>query len=69
MTALANFVHFTGRTLEEAIPAATENPARMVGIDSECGRIMPGLQADIVILKSYNEITSDSVWAAGGQVR
>ena len=69
MTALANFVHFTGRTLEEAIPAATENPARMVGIDSECGRIMPGLQADIVILKSYNEITPDSVWAAGGQVR
>ena len=66
MTALANFVRFTGMSLEKAIPAATENPARMVGIDNVCGRIMPGLRADLIILKSYDEIVPVAVWASGG---
>lgn len=37
---------------EEAVRAATVNPARSVGLESEAGRIAPGLQADLLITDS-----------------
>lgn len=38
-----------GIPAETAVRAATINPARAVGLDSECGVLLPGRRADIVI--------------------
>lgn len=69
MSALSNFVKFTGCRLEEAIPAATENPAAMVGVSDSCGVIDVGRRADIVILPSYEDIRAEHVFAAGKKVK
>lgn len=38
-----------GVPVESAVRAATVNPARAVGLDSECGLLLPGRRADILI--------------------
>lgn len=67
-TALKNYMKFCSLTIEEAIPAATSNPASMVGIDNVCGSIKEGLRADIIILDSKTELSICDVYAAGGKV-
>lgn len=67
-TALRNFMRFCGVTLEEALPAATENPAEMVGLSGSCGRIEAGLRADIIVLDSRDEPEIEDVYAAGNRV-
>lgn len=69
MTALKNYMSFCSLTLEEALPAATSNPAAMVGISDSCGSIAEGLRADFIILDSKEDVTVDSVYAAGGKVK
>ncbi|MBR3992022.1 MAG: amidohydrolase family protein, partial [Clostridia bacterium] len=68
MTALRNYMKFCSLTLEEALPAATSNPAGMVGIDNVCGRIKTGMRADLIVLKDKENADIDSVWAAGKRV-
>jgi len=67
-TALKNYMSFCGRTLEEAVPAATSNPAAMVGIDNVCGKLAEGYRADILILDSKENANIVSVVAAGADV-
>lgn len=67
-TALKNYMRFCGRTLEEAIPAATSTPAEMVGLSDVCGKIKKGLRADFVILDSKESMNIASVIAAGTDV-
>ena len=43
-------MRFAGATLEEVLPAATINPARMVGADSLVGSIKAGKRADFIII-------------------
>lgn len=66
--ALKNYMSFCSRTLEEAIPAATINPATMVGVNKVCGKIAEGMRADLVILDSKENMNIVSVVAAGGDV-
>lgn len=56
---------FTGCGLEAAIKTATENPARVLGLEGKLGRIGVGAHADLVILEE-----DLSVWATvvGGKV-
>ncbi|MBE6541416.1 MAG: N-acetylglucosamine-6-phosphate deacetylase [Ruminococcaceae bacterium] len=67
-TALKNYMKFTGKTLEDALPCATSNPAAMVGIENTCGSIKEGLRADFIIIKDKTDPEIDSVWAFGAKV-
>lgn len=56
-TALKNLLAFTGRPLEEILPALTENPARLIGIFDRKGSIATGKDADLVLLDEENNVT------------
>lgn len=64
-TALVNYMKFADKTLEEAIPCATSNPAAMVGTDNICGSIREGLRADFIMLRDKSSPEIESVWIAG----
>lgn len=61
--ALRNLLAFTGRPLEELLPALTENPARLVGVFHRKGSIADGKDADLVLLDEENNVVQ--VYARG----
>lgn len=61
--ALQNVLAFTGRSLEEALPMFTENPARLIGVFDKKGSIENGKDADLVILDDACKI--DRVFLRG----
>lgn len=66
-TAMRNLMSFTGISLEQALPCATLNPARMLGLDGITGAIRPGLRADICILQR-DGISLGEIYAAGEKI-
>lgn len=48
--ALKNMVEFTGCPPHEAVNMATVNPARLLGLEKQKGRLEAGLDADIAVL-------------------
>ncbi len=54
--AVRNFAEFTGAKLDQVIPLATRNPARMTGLDGEVGTLAPGRSANITVLSSKHEV-------------
>ena len=52
---------------EEAILAATYNPAASVGLEDTCGRIAEGLGADFLIIGDGFEL--EDVYVAGNSIR
>ncbi len=50
VTGVKNLMKFTGKSIEEILPCATQNPARQVGIYDTCGSLEVGKRADILIL-------------------
>jgi len=48
---LAHFVRFTGRPLSEAVRLCTENPARLLGLPREYGRLEPGAPANLCLFR------------------
>lgn len=67
-TALKNFMKFCGLSLEEALPSATSNPARMIGAADECGSIREGARADFIVISDKDDPVIESVVAAGKTV-
>ncbi len=67
-TALCNFMKFTGKSLEEALPCATSNPASMVGIAGTCGSIAPNHRADFLMINDKKAPTIQSVWVNGEKI-
>ncbi len=66
-TAMRNLMRFTGISLEQAIPCATSNPARMLSLDKITGSLKVGLRADMIVLDGCeNEISG--VYANGNLV-
>lgn len=65
--ALRNAVHSVGLSLEEAVTALTETPARALGRGHDLGRLAVGYAADAVILSPDFEV--DAVFAAGHRIR
>ena len=53
---MTNSVKNMGVPLEQAVLAATENPARSIGIEQDYGRIAPGNYANIVLLDQNLQI-------------
>lgn len=62
--AVRNVVDAAGVPLGEAIRAATQTPAELLGLDG--GRIEPGAPADLVLLGPDLEVMT--TWAAGEEV-
>ncbi len=62
-TGLMNLKDFTGITLEEAIPYATINPAKMVGADGYVGSLEVGKYADFIVLGE--DYSRESVYVRG----
>lgn len=60
--AIRNLVSFTKCNLAEAISAATQNPANLLGLDSK-GCLEPGADADLVLLSPDGYV--QSTWVAG----
>ncbi len=46
---LHNFMRFCGLTLEQALPCATIQPAKMLGLDDRIGSLCPGKDADMLL--------------------
>lgn len=66
--AMLNFAEFCGLTLEEAIPAATKNPAEMIGVYDAVGSLDVGKRADFIVLGSDKK-SIDAVYVGGVKVR
>jgi N-acetylglucosamine-6-phosphate deacetylase len=59
--AVRNLIRFTGCAPAEAIRAATEAPARLLGLPGERGRIAPGAVADLVLLTPELQVAATLV--------
>ncbi len=61
-------VHEAGITLPQGVAMVTANPARMAGLPDR-GRLEPGLRADLVRLREWQEMpVIREVWRAGERV-
>ena len=56
--ALRNLLAFTGLTMEELLPALTENPAKLIGVFDRKGSIDDGKDADLVLLDGENQVSA-----------
>ena len=64
--ALRRAVTDVGISMEEAVTALTETPARAIGRGHDLGRLAPGYAADAVLL--HSDLTVEAVFAAGRRV-
>ncbi len=65
LKAMTNFMAFCNIPMEDAIPCATINPAKMVGIDDTCGDIRRGGRADFLILSDKVNPVLEAVYISG----
>ena len=66
--ALTRFMQFNDITLEEALPYATINPARLIRADGEVGSLEIGKRADFILLKE-DKISIDKVYVNANEVK
>ena len=59
--ALANFLEFTGATLEEALCLLTVNPAVMTGLADQAGALAVGRPANLVVVNEERELIASVV--------
>lgn len=67
-TELIDAVATEGLPLEQALPAATSNPARILKLRGK-GRIAPGMDADVVLLDrehGIRQVITGATWRIGG---
>lgn len=67
-TALTNYMKFCSLSLEEALPTATLNPAKMIGADAYVGSVSVGRRADMIVLDSTSSPRICTVYAGGTEV-
>jgi N-acetylglucosamine-6-phosphate deacetylase len=53
--AIRNITEFAGWSLQDAVRAATLNPARAVGLN-QCGVLAPGAEANLVVLSPKGKV-------------
>lgn len=59
--ALANFLAFTGATLEQGLRLLTGNPAALTGFESEAGSLAPGAPANLVAVSEEGRLAASFV--------
>jgi len=67
-TGLVKFMEFTEYPLEEALPFATEIPAKMIGADDEVGALKEGLRADFIVIDDIHAPAIRKIFAGGEEV-
>ena len=60
-TAVRNLASFTGLSYQQCLPAATLNPARILGLEKQKGAIVPGADADLAVLDRSFYVTQTYV--------
>lgn len=70
--ALINFMNFTGLQIDKAILPMTQNPARLLGLDKQKGRVAVGMDADLAVLDEhmnvrYTFVGQEPVYRRGAQ--
>jgi len=63
--AVRNVTEFAGWNLQNAVRAATLNPARSVGLATERGVLASGMQADFIVLSKQGEVLKTIVRGRG----
>ena len=63
--AVRNVTRFSNWTLGEAVRAATLNPARAVGLSEKYGRLVPGAEANFVVLSPAGDVLKTVVAGRG----
>lgn len=61
--ALRNACRLAGAPLLEAVAACTLRPARLLGLEAECGTLRPGARADLVFLDAEARVVE--TWVGG----
>jgi N-acetylglucosamine-6-phosphate deacetylase len=64
--AFRNILAFTGCTIPEAARMAAATPARLTGEGERKGRLAPGYDADITVLRP--DLSVEAVYKAGSRV-
>jgi N-acetylglucosamine-6-phosphate deacetylase len=59
--ALANFVRFTGATIDQGLRVLSTNPAAMVGLAHRAGALEPGKSANLVAVDSAGKLVGSLV--------
>jgi N-acetylglucosamine-6-phosphate deacetylase len=59
--ALANFVQFTGATVEQGLRLLTANPAGLLGLGNEAGHLAPGCPANLVAVNPEGKLMASLV--------
>ena len=59
--ALANFLAFTGATLEQGLRLLTGNPAALTGFEAEAGSLVPGCHANLVAVSPDGHLAASFV--------
>jgi len=62
--ALANFVQFTGATVDQGLRLATRNPAAMTGLDHRAGSIVPGRAANLIAVDEQGKLVASIIAGA-----
>ena len=62
--ALANFVQFTGATVDQGLRLLTRNPAAMTGLDHRAGSIVPGRAANLVAVDEQGKLVASIIAGA-----
>lgn len=68
-TALKNLMRFTGASLEDTLPCATENPAREIGIFDTVGSIDAEKEANLLMLSDTEDFSIDHIILRGKQLQ
>jgi N-acetylglucosamine-6-phosphate deacetylase len=61
LQALRNAVRFTGRTVEQILPALTSVPARQLALQDRKGMLVPGMDADFIVVDENWQLLSTHV--------
>jgi len=67
MDAAVGYVVRAGVGITDAVCAASETPARVLGVETERGSLVPGLRADLVALDP-DTLAARTTWVAGERV-
>jgi N-acetylglucosamine-6-phosphate deacetylase len=59
--ALANFLSFTGASVEQGLRLLTANPAKMTGFSAQAGTLAPGAPANIVAVHADGSLAASFV--------
>lgn len=63
LQALRNIIKWSGWSLQDVLPLATTNPARLLGLEKRKGTLQAGADADILLLD--HKLNVKDVWFAG----